>query len=267
MSEKFRKRIYNILNPEGNLDPVSKCTNIFIVVLIMLNVVAAVLDTMKSLSLTYSAYFEGFEIFSVIIFSLEYLLRIWSCTINPSYAHPVWGRIRFAISPCSIVDLVAIIPFYLPMLISGDFLYVRALRLMRLFRVFKMRRYSNSLKVLTDVVRNKKEELIVTIFTLAVILVVASGLMFHFENDVQPEAFSNIPDAMWCGLVTLTQSGLSDIHPISAGGKAIGVLISLVGIGLFALPSGIIASGLVERIQKNREPEKTCPHCGKQIGL
>jgi voltage-gated potassium channel len=163
------------------------------------------------------------------------------------------------------VDLLSITPFYLPMLLSGDFLYVRAIRLMRLFRVFKMRRYSNSLKALTDVVRDKKEELFVTIFSAAVLLVVASGLIFHFEKEVQPEAFPDILAAMWWGIATLTNSGLGDVHPISLRGKAIGVLISLLGIGLFALPSGIIASGLIERIQKKRGPGKTCPHCGKQI--
>lgn len=139
----------------------------------MLNVVAAVLDTIEPIYRTYSVYFESFEFFSVIVFSLEYLLRIWSCTINPSYAYPIWGRVRFAISPLSIVDLLAIAPFYLWMLLSDDFLYIRALRLIRLFRVFKMRRYSQSLKALTDVVKEKKEELLVTIISAAVLLVVA----------------------------------------------------------------------------------------------
>lgn len=268
MNQRIKKRIYEILEVASPGDRASKYTDIFIMGLIILNVTAVILETVESLYIRYSTYFHLFDLFSVIVFSTEYLLRIWSCTINPKFSNSIRGRIRFIFTPLAIVDLLAILPFYLPMIMT-DLRFVRSIRLFRLFRLFKMARYSESIRTMGTVLRLRKEELTVTFFAILILLIFASSLVYHFERDSQPEAFSSIPAAMWWGVVTLTTVGYGDIYPMTPIGKFIGALVIVLGIGLFALPAGILASGFVEEVQIKREgAEKQmvmCPHCGKRI--
>jgi len=205
-------------------------------------------------------------VFSIAIFTIEYLLRLWTCTINNRFRDPLMGRIRFALTPLALVDLMAILPFYLPMLIPFDLRFIRAVRLFRLFRLFKIGRYSRSLRTIGNVLKSKKEDLFITVFTVFILLVVASSLMYFVENEAQPEAFSSIPTAMWWGVITLTTVGYGDIYPVTMAGKILGSIISILGIGIFALPTGILASGFAEEIQKRRAKRITCPYCGKDIG-
>ena len=174
------------------------------------------------------------------------------------------GRIRFALQPLQIIDLLAILPFYLPF-IGIDLRFLRAVQLFRLFRLLKMGRYSQSLTTLTNVIKSKKEELSITLFAGFILLIIASSLIYLVENEAQPEAFHSIPNSMWWGVVTLTTVGYGDVYPKTALGKIIGACIALLGIGLFALPAGIIASGFASEIQKKETEIKVCPHCGKKI--
>ena len=144
---------------------------------------------------------------------------------------------------------------------------MRVIRLFRLFLVFKMGRYSRSLKTFGNVLSREKEELVVTMFVLMVILVIASGLMYFAENDAQPEVFSSIPATMWWGIVTLSTVGYGDAYPVTAFGKVLGAVIALMGVGMFALPAGILGSGFSEELRKRREEEGglLCRHCGKPV--
>lgn len=201
----------------------------------------------------------------MVIFTIEYILRIWSCTVNASFKNLILGRIRFALTPLMIVDLLAILPFYLPMIISLDLRFLRVLRLIRIFRMFKLTRYSESLKMFGRVLKAKKEELLITGFMILILLIVSSSLMYFVESEVQPQTFSSIPNAMWWGVATLTTVGYGDVYPITPAGKFLGAIIALLGIGMFALPAGLLASGFVEEIQKKRSKPIICPHCGKNI--
>lgn len=221
-----------------------------------------ILETVQSFSVQYAAYFAAFEIFSVVVFTVEYALRLWTCTISEQFRKPLRGRLRFAATPLVLVDLLAILPFYLPMLIGLDLRFIRSVRLFRIFRMLKMGRYSESLKTLLRVLKLKKEDLLITVFIVLFLLVIASSLMYFIEKDVQPEAFSSIPATMWWGIATLTTVGYGDLYPITAVGKVLGSLISVLGIGLFALPTGILASGFAAEMQRQKAPQKTCPHCG-----
>jgi len=265
MGEKIKKRTYEILEVASPGDKPSRFFDIFIIILIFLNVVAIILGTIEKLSIQFSAFFRTFEIFSVIIFTIEYALRIWSCTKNPKYKKPVTGRIRFIFTPLLLIDLLAILPFYLPMFIPFDLRFLRAIRLIRLFRLFKMGRYSESMKLFGKVLRAKKEELFIAVFAVFILLIISSSLLYYVEHDAQPEAFSNIPSAMWWGVATLTTVGYGDVYPITPMGKLFGAIISLLGIGMFALPAGILSAGFIEEIRKRREGEKVCPHCGKNV--
>ncbi|MFA5033722.1 MAG: ion transporter [bacterium] len=265
MVQKVKNRIFRILEKATPGDSPAKIFNVFIITLIILNVLAVILGTVKSFS-QYAVVFRVFEIFSVIVFTVEYILRLWSCTTDDRFKGLVTGRIKFALTPLSLIDLIAILPFYLPMIIPIDLRFIRIVRLLRLFRIFKLGRYSDSLKTFSNVLRRKKEELLISVFVILILLIVASSLMYFVECDAQPKVFSSILASMWWGVTTLTTVGYGDICPITHIGKFIGALISLLGIGVFALPTGILVSGFIEEIQKKREGAKKCPHCGKDIG-
>lgn len=263
MKEKIYRKIFNILEANENTS-LSKRFSLFLSSLIILNLISVILESENQLAEKYTDYFSTFELFSIIIFTIEYLLRVISCTQNYNYRSPIWGRIKFMLSPLAILDLLAIIPFYLPVLINLDLRFIRALRLLRLIRVFKLGHYSTALKIIGKVLSNKKEELLISIMAIFIILIISSALMYYVEKDYQPNTFSSILSTMWWGVVTLTTVGYGDVYPISPLGKLISSLIAILGIGLFALPAGILASGFSEEMQKEKRPQK-CPHCGKEI--
>ena len=265
MSQKIKKRTFEILELSNSGDKPSRIFDIFIISLITLNVICVILETVNSISLQYKAIFEIFEIVSVIIFTVEYLLRIWSCTSTEKYKHPVSGRFKFAFSFMLLIDLIAILPFYIPLIITLDLRFIRALRLLRLFRLFKMGRYSKSLKMLGNVIKARKEEMLITVFVLSIMLIVASSLMYYIEKDAQPQHFSSIPAAMWWGVATLTTVGYGDVFPVTNLGKILSAVMAVLGIGIFALPTGILASGFIEEIKKKGNKPIVCPHCGENI--
>jgi len=262
---RVRRRVFEILEAAMPDDLPSRVFDCFIMTLISLNVVAVMLETVESLYNRYYALFWGFEVFSIAVFTVEYALRLWACTADERFGHPVMGRLRFALTPLALVDLVAILPFYLPMFFSFDLRFIRALRLFRVFRTLKMGRYSEALKLVGDVLKETKEELLTTVFVITILLVITSTLMFFAEHEAQPQAFSNAFDAMWWGVVTLTTVGYGDVYPVTPWGKLLGAAVAILGIGMFALPAGILASGFAEELRKRRKKHVICPHCGKAI--
>ena len=268
--ERFRGRVYSVLVIATEGDQLSRSFDIFIVALISLNVLALILGTVPAIKASSGRVLRWFEIISVSIFTLEYLLRIWSCTANEQFQHPIRGRLRHAATGMLAVDLLAIVPFYLalgvPAGIAFDLRFLRSIRLMRTFRLLKLGRYSEAMKTLGRVFQAKKAELGITLFIGLLLLVMSSSLVYFAEHSVQPDAFPSIPAAMWWGVITLTAVGYGDVVPITALGKAFGTISAILCIGLFALPAGILGSGFFEQVQKKREASRTCPHCGKPIG-
>jgi len=259
----FKHRLYEELFP-GRDNSVNRAYNIGMLTLIVLNVIAVILETEPGLFQRYKIQFEVFDTFSVFVFALEYVIRLWVCTEEPKYRSPVRGRIRYALEPLTIIDLFSFLPFFLPF-VSVDLRFIRSVRLIRLFRVFKMGRYSESLNTLVRVIKSKKEELLVTMYAGFILLVIASSFMYLVEHEAQPEVFSSIPDAMWWGAVTLTTVGYGDVYPKTLLGKMLGACIAMLGIGLFALPAGIIASGFAAELQNKARKIMKCPHCGREI--
>jgi voltage-gated potassium channel len=267
MDDRAKRRVFDILEQAGEDDRLSLWCDGFLLVLIALNTLAVILETVPSFAAGYEPFFFWFEVVSVVIFTIEYGLRFWSCTIRERFRAPVRGRLRFMTTPLALVDLVAILPFYLPMLIRIDFRVLRVLRFVRLFRLLKMSRYLRSLRMFGTVVHEKKEELVIAIGMVLVILLFASSGMYALEHNAQPDAFASIPAAMWWGIATLTTVGYGDIYPITPLGKVLGSVIALLGVGLFALPAGILASGFNDVMQRRKiQMPRTCPHCGAVIG-
>jgi len=263
-TKKISDFFYQVLIPDNSEKRSSRIFNIGMLFLITLNIVAVILEIEQGLYQKYQVVFNGFEVFSVTVFTIEYILRLWVCINDKKYSNPVIGRIKYAIQPLQLIDLLAILPFYLPF-IGIDLRFIRALRLFRLFRLFKIGRYSQSLKTLANVIKEKKEELSITLFSGFIILLISSILMYFVEHQAQPDQFSSILDGMWWGAITLTTVGYGDIYPITFLGKILGVIIAILGIGLFAMPAGIIASGFVTELQKRKTKKRICPHCGEEL--
>jgi voltage-gated potassium channel len=264
MSRTIKKRIHDLFAAKQG-GAAGRIIDFFIMGLILLNVVAVILDTEKTIAALYQKWFWNFEVFSVLVFTVEYLLRLYSCTEDKKYERPFWGRVRFIFSPLALIDLFAILPFYLPMLFRLDLRILRAVRLVRLFRLLKLGRYSESIRSFLNVFRSKKEDLVLTMVIVFILLVIFSSLLFFSENTAQPQNFSSIPATMWWTVIAMSNIGSSDFYPVTLMGKIVSVMIGILGITLFALPAGIIGSGFVEEIQKKRAKQKNCPHCGKPL--
>ena len=269
--DRTQENVYILLESPASTNKLRKAIIWFIAGLILLNVAVVVLETVNSIYFAYQTFFELFDLFTVIVFTTEYLLRVWCCVRSPEYASPVRGRLRYAISPFALLDLIALTPFYLPMVIPIEFRMLRLLRLLRLFRVIRLGRYSNAFETFLTVIRSKKEELVIAIVMALIILVLASSAMYTVEKDAQPEEFGSIPDAMWWAVITLATVGYGDVYPITPMGKFLASAVALSAIGLIALPTGILASGFAESLHKECSFEKgtgkalICPRCGAPI--
>ena len=259
----LKKKIYNLINKN------SYFIN-FIYGLIILNVFAIILGSYKEIRSNYEDLLYYFEIFSVIIFTVEYILRFWTTDLEYDNGSPFINKIKFVFSFYGLIDLFAILPFYLPLIFPFDLRVIRILRLFRLLRIFKLGRLSKSMKLIANVLKDTKSELFITFFVAFILLVLSSTLMYYFENDAQPDKFDNIGDALWWAVATLTTVGYGDVYPITGIGKLLSAIIALIGIGFVALPTGILSSAFIERIQEEKEKRKDvgivkCPKCGFQI--
>jgi voltage-gated potassium channel len=262
---RIKKRVHHLVAAGRKDDFFAWFVEIFLVVLIILNVTCLILETVQTLQDDFHTFFYYFDVTSVIIFTAEYVLRVWSITEEERYADPVSGRIKYMLSPIALCDLLSILPFYLPF-IHADLRSLRLFRFLRLLRVFKLARYVKALASIRNVLIDKRHELLVSFVLMLFVLIISSALMFSVEHDAQPEKFSSIPATMWWGIATLTTVGYGDVYPITSLGKLLGGAITLVGIGLFAVPTAIIASGFSENFMRKRKTF-ICPHCQNEIEL
>ena len=237
-----------------------------LLLLIALNVVMVIVETVEPVRLRYERWFWAFELVSVVVFTVEYALRLWTATLRPGYAHPVWGRVRWALSPMALIDLLAILPFYLTMT-RVDLRVLRVLRLARVFRVAKMARYATALRTLGRAIKSERENLLSALTILGLVLVVAASLMYYAEREAQPERFPSIPAAMWWAIVTLTTVGYGDVVPVTVAGKIVGGCVAVVGIGSFAIPTAILGAAFLRELEARKEKHegRKCQKCGAEI--
>ena len=217
----------------------------FIYVLILLSTLAIILESDQELSKTYHRLFRNFEVISVAIFSLEYIYRTvlnFRRNKNLKYNYSFYG----------LIDLIAVLPFFLPLAFAFDSRALRILRLIRALRVLKVSQHSKAVKHLLQVFKQIKGELTLTFF-LSLILIVFSGIVVYYaENPSQPDVFNNIGNSIWWALATLTTVGYGDIYPITVLGKVIASFVAIVGIGLIAIPTGLISATYVDILKKEK---------------
>jgi voltage-gated potassium channel len=216
--------------------------------LIFLNLGAYALETVRELS-PYYKYFDAFEFASLLVFTIEYFTRIWASMMRKK-------PFGYVFSFMGIIDLVSILPIFIPYFTAIDLRFVKMLRLFQIFRIFKLYRYYEHLKTIVDVIKYKKEDLIATLFCTGLVLIFCSCVTFYFEREVQPKSFNNIFSAMYWGVSTITTIGYGDIFPMTAGGKFMAAVLSFLGIGLVAMPAGILSAGFIEVNARKREQKQ-----------
>jgi voltage-gated potassium channel len=238
----WRRKVHDILEVGGDAHPMAHVVNVFLVVLIILNGLAFATETVASVAASWGPELEAFNRFSVLVFTIEYLLRLWSAVEIPLFARmPPWrARLKFALRPMMIIDLMAVLPWYLHRILPFDF---RALRMLRLFRLLKLVRYSPALQTLKRVVAHEYRALLGALLVMMIGLLFASTIIYMLEHHAQPDKFGSIPDAAWWALATLTTVGYGDIVPITPWGKVFGGVVMILGVCMFALPIAIIATG------------------------
>ena len=266
MYQKTKHKVHILLHPELGESKADKAVNIFIITLIVLNVIAVMMETVHPLYENNKKLFDTFDLISVIIFSIEYVLRVWSCTHDPKYKGSVKGRIKYMLSPGALIDLLAFLPTYFHAFLNFDLRILRLLRFFRFFRLFRLTAYTKSAQMIFNVFRSRLNELFLSFIMVLFLIVIASCLLYFAEHNAQPDSFSSIPATIWWAVVTLTTTGYGDMSPITTLGKVLAGTIMLTGVALFALPAGIITVGFLEEFRSIKKYKgRNCPHCGMPL--
>ena len=247
--KSIRKRIWEILEKGNSTDKVSFYTDIFLITLIVFNIVAVLLETVESIYSKYALEFLIFERFSTVVFLVEYILRIWVCVEEKIKNNKLITRLKYASTWPAIIDLLAVLSGLLPMIFEVD---LRILRALRMLRLLKFSRYFKVMNLLLGVLKEEKQSFLAAMFLLTIAMLIASTGIYLFEKDAQPDKFSSIPAAMWWAIATLTTIGYGDVTPVTGMGKFFGAIIAIIGIGVVALPSGILASGFTDQLKRRQ---------------
>ncbi len=249
----IRQKVYAVMNRTIYSGEMHDVVDITLGLVIFLSVAAVMLESVASVHEFMAEEFIFFDAFSVAIFSIEYVLRIYSCVEDPDYEEPIAGRLRFMFKPTSLIDLFAVLPFYLVYFVQID---LRFLRVVRLMRLLKFTRYNKAMNLLTEVVEEQLPALSTTLFIMAIMTVFAASLVYLFEHEAQPDKFTSIPEATYWAVITLLSVGYGDIYPVTPIGQFLTMIITVLGLGLVALPTGILASGFTEKMNQQSEEYK-----------
>lgn len=261
----IRQRLYHALEHYDRTDPASVVISSVVVGVIAINLIAIILESIPAYAAEYGDTFYVIELVSCGFFLLEYVLRIWVCVEATGPSNDQGGqalgqaqpqgefrtRLRHMLKPMSIIDLVAFLPSILQFLMPG--LDLRFLRILRLFRVFKLIRYFASLDILLHVLYDERKNLTGTFLIMLIVLTLAASALYVVERDVQPDAFGSIPQAMWWAMAALTTVGYGDAIPMTTLGKVLGSVVTILGIGMVALPSGILAASFSDQLRSSRK--------------
>jgi voltage-gated potassium channel len=251
----FRKKVFKILAPPEHTGSASYYFDVFIISLIILNITAVILRSVDQIYLWNPWLFDGFEIFSIIIFTIEYLLRLWTGDLYPEYPKAPKGNVQYAGSTLMIIDLLAILPFYLPFL-GLDLRFMRIMRLFRVFTLLRLVRFTKALDLFYKVYKKRLDFLVIfSLFTLF-FLILFSILLFYAESGVQPDVFTDIPITIWWVMGIVSTVGFGEMAPVTLMGRFLVFLIAFVAIMLIGLSAAIIASGFTDVVEEMRDEER-----------
>jgi len=248
----FRQKIHALVSPSDYGGKLHHIFDTFIVVWVIISVAAVVLESIHSVHYLINLEFVILDTIAVGIFTIEYLLRLYACVEEPRFRHSFLGRFKQARQTSALIDLLAILPFFLDALL-GSVLDLRFLRIFRLLRLLKLTRYNNSTKILTAVIAREWPVISASAFIMILMVIMTASLGYVFENEAQPEKFDNIPNSVYWAVITLASVGYGDISPVTPVGRFVTVVMSLLGIGIFAIPAALLASAFGDQLHKERE--------------
>jgi voltage-gated potassium channel len=266
MYHATKQKVYSLLHPEVGDTKLDKVINGFIIFLIASNILAVIVETVPSIYQGREEFFHYFDLISVIIFTIEYILRVWSANHESKYRHSIHGRLKYMASGPALIDLLAILPFYIHIFVGFDLRILRIFRLLRFFRLFRLTAYMKATKLVKNVFKSTINELLLCLVLALFLIIISSSLVYFAEHQAQPEKFKSIPSTIWWSVVTLTTVGYGDLIPITPMGKIFTSIILLAGVAIFALPAGIITAGFLEEIRRRKSNKRgSCPHCGSPL--
>lgn len=247
--KSVKKRIYDIIQIGNVGDWPSRLFDIFITVVIFVSVTAAILSTYSELN-RYEGILDAIELVTVIIFTVEYILRLWTADIMYPGKSWLMSRLTFAFSVTGIVDFLTFFPYYLPIVFPAGIVAFRVFRVIRIFRLFKINSRYDAFNVIIDVLKEKRKQIFSSVIMVLILMVASSLCMYSMEHEAQPEVFKNAFSGIWWSTSTLLTIGYGDIYPVTVGGKIMAIVISFLGVGMVAIPTGIISAGFVESYTK-----------------
>ncbi|MCM1194179.1 MAG: ion transporter [Butyrivibrio sp.] len=245
----MKKRIFKIIQIGNRTDIPSMCFDIFIILVILANISVTFFQTFEGAA-GYTGIIEAVELVTMVIFLVEYILRIWTADcLYPDKSYPA-AIFKFAVSFYGVVDLLTILPYFCPFFIPSGAVAFRMLRVVRILHLFRINSRYDAFNVITEVLRDKKNALVSSIFLVLVLMLASSLCMYGLEHEAQPENFSNAFSGIWWSVSTLLTVGYGDIYPITMGGRIMAIVIAFLGVGMVAIPTGIISAGFVEYYTK-----------------
>ncbi len=250
---ELRRRLFHELEPvhrEAGLSVLNRC----IVVAILVSVAFVIAESEPAIHDTNPALFHAVEICFGLLFLVEYVARVWVAADDPRYSDGVRGRLRYMLTPSALIDLVAVTPLFL-YFISAEAYIIRILRVVRVLRLAKLGRFTVATRALSTAVHARRYELMISFGVAIFILVLSSTLMYIVEGPTQPKVFGSIPRAMWWAIATLTTVGYGDVVPLTTAGRILGGITAVTGVGLIAMPAGILAAAMSDAIHTRRAAE------------
>lgn len=250
MSEKWfrrKKRVFQIIEVGYDLDFMSRAYDFVNVFAILLNILISVLYTFENIKAQYGSWLTVIEIITICFFAIDYFLRVWTADILYSELPKGKAFRKYIFSFMGIVDLLSFLPYFLPVFFPAGTVAFRMIRIVRIFRLFRINAYYDSLSVITEVIASKAQQLISSVFIILVLMLASSLCMYSLEHEAQPDVFSNAFSGIWWATSTLLTVGYGDIYPITTMGKLFGIFISFLGVGMVAIPTGIISAGFVNQ--------------------
>jgi len=251
-NKSLRQNIFALLNPTPHSYEVNKYIDYVVILAVLTSVICIILETVQEVNSVWSTEFKTLDILTVTIFSIEYVLRVYSCCEIQSYSKPIRGRILYIFSASALIDLLSISPFYISLIVNKS-IDLRFLRIFRLTRLLKLTRYTGTLNTLLKAVQREKYVLMAAAFMMILMIILTASLGYMFEHDTQPDKFESIPASMYWAVITLASVGYGDITPITPLGRLMTVIVSFVGIGIFAIPAGLMASSFTDQLRLDRK--------------
>ena len=248
----FRQKVHAVIFPSAYGGSLHTIFDTFIMIWVIVSVLAVILESVHGIEYLLNLEFIVLDAIAVSIFTLEYCLRMYCCVEEPGYQRAVSGRLKMAKSTSSIIDLLAIAPFFLEVFLH-HLIDLRFMRVFRLLRLLKLSRYTGATQSLSKVIAREWPVIAASTFIMLLLVVMTASLGFLFEHEAQPDKFENIPQAIYWAVITLASVGYGDISPITPAGRAMTIVLSLIGIGIFAIPAAILSSAFTDQLKRDRE--------------